>query len=341
MPSPPPTIRPTDLVVPDAGGLFVPAADLWIDPRRPVPRALVTHGHADHARSGSEHYLAAASGAEILRLRLGREISLQTLEFGEVLQVGDARISLHPAGHVLGSAQVRIEVGGDVTVVTGDYKRQPDPSAEPFELVPCRTLVSECTFGLPVYRWPDPSGVMEEVLRWWEENREAGRTSILCGYAFGKAQRLLASLTPLLGDDPPAPILVHGAVERLLPPYRQAGIHFPPTDKAGVEEARAHKGRALVIAPPSAAGTPWTRKFGPVSVGFASGWMRVRGMRRRRAGDRGFVLSDHVDWDGLMDTVEETGAERVLLTHGAATAAVRFLREERGLAAVELPREDR
>lgn len=326
----------TDLVVATPSGLYVPAADVWIDPRRPVPRAIVTHGHADHARSGSGHYLAASSSEDILRLRLRSDTSIETLAFGEVRTVGQARISLHPAGHILGSAQVRIEVDGAVWVVTGDYKREADPSAEDFELVPCHGLVSECTFGLPVYRWPDPTIVLADILAWWEDNRAEGRTSVLCGYALGKSQRLLAGLWALAEEGLPGPILVHGAVDRLLPPYRSAGIDLPPVLRANADTAREHKGSALVVCPPSAAGTPWIRKFNPVSVGFASGWMRLRGLRRRRAGDRGFVLSDHVDWDGLMATVAETGAERVALTHGSVGSAVRWLREERGLDAFEI-----
>ncbi len=320
------------MVIRTDAGLYVPEADLYIDPLRPVHRAVVTHGHADHARRGSEHYLAAASGVGILRKRLGDEARIEAIAFGERRRLGGATLSLHPAGHILGSAQVRIEVGGEVWLVTGDYKRTPDASAEPFESLRCHTLISECTFGLPVYRWPEPDGVFREIERWWVENAAEGRTTLLCGYSLGKAQRLLAGLLPFMeGGGAPGTILVHGAVDELLPAYRAEGIAFPPTERVSVETAREHRGAALVVAPPSAAGTAWVRKLGPVSVGFASGWMRIRGRRRRRSGDRGFVLSDHVDWDGLMATIDESGAERVGLTHGQTGTAMRYLTEERGL----------
>lgn len=327
----PPIVTLTD------AGLYLPAADLHIDPWKGVDRALVTHGHADHARRGSHHYLAAAPGVGILRKRLGADASIQRLPFGEPLRMGGARVSLHPAGHILGSAQVRVEVRGEVWVITGDYKRHPDPTAEPFETVPCHTLISECTFGLPVYRWPDPEEVLDEVVAWWRESAARGRTALLLAYALGKAQRLLAGIgARVAAGEAPGPLLVHGAVDELLPPYREAGVPLPEVTRVTPQTARAGRGRALVVAPPSALGTPWVRKLGPVSTAFASGWMRIRGMRRRRAGDRGFILSDHVDWDGLLTTVRETGAERVGLTHGTTGVAVRYLREE-GWDAFDLP----
>jgi putative mRNA 3-end processing factor len=319
---------PNPLLTLTDAGLYIPEAGVHIDPWRPVDRAVITHGHADHARPGSRHLLTARSGVGILRKRLGEKPAIEGIPFGEVRTIGGARISLHPAGHILGSAQVRVEVGGEVAVVTGDYKRQPDPTAEPFEPVRCHTLVSECTFGLPIYRWPDPTEVFREIVAWWRESAAAGRTALLLGYALGKAQRLLAGVAaegeaagPL-----PGPLLVHGAVAELLPAYRAEGIALPEVDRVTEVTARLHRGHALVVAPPSAQETPWVRKLGPVSVGFASGWMRVRGMRRRRGG-RGFVLSDHVDWEGLLQTVRETGAERVGLTHGTTEPAVRWLRE--------------
>ena len=320
-----------DLVRVTDRGLYCPAADLHIDPWGPVERAVVTHAHADHARPGSDRYLAAASGEAILRARLG-DVRLETVAWGERRRLGDVTLSLHPAGHVRGSAQVRLERGGEVWVVTGDYKVHRDPVAEPFELVPCHTLVSECTFGLPVYRWPDPEGVYRAIDDWWRENREAGRTSVLFGYALGKAQHLLAAVDASAG-----PILVHGAVQRMNEAHEAAGVTLPETRYAGVDEAKATRGEALVIAPPSSGGRPgWMRKFGPTSTAFASGWMQVRGVRRRRAADRGFVLSDHADWPGILEVVRETGAERVGLTHGKTGPMVRYLREE-GWDAWSLP----
>ncbi len=330
---------PDPVVTLSPSGLFVPSAGVHIDPWGPSDRGILTHGHADHARGTTRHALAAASGVGILRARLGRKASVEGVAFGERRRVGDAFLSLHPAGHILGSAQVRIEVPGrGVWVVTGDAKRQADPAAEPFEVVPCRTLISECTFGLPVYRWPDPEEVLAEVVAWWQEEAGAGRNAFLGAYALGKAQRVLAHLAPLqAAGELPGPILLHGSVLRLLPAYRREGVRLPTTrrvTKASVAEAG---GRALVVAPPSAAGTPWARRFEPFSLALASGWMRVRGTRRRRGADRGFVLSDHFDWPDLMRTIEETGAERVGLTHGTTGPAVRYLREERGIDAWSLP----
>jgi putative mRNA 3-end processing factor len=324
-----------------ASGLHVPSADLHIDPWGPSERAIITHGHADHARGTARHVLTAESGVGILQVRLGAGASIQGVAFGERIRVGDATISLHPAGHILGSAQVRIESGGEVWVVTGDCKRQPDPAAEAFEVVECHTLISECTFGLPVYRWPDPETVMEEVMAWWEESAAEGRNVLLGAYALGKAQRVLAHLARIgdragPGGGFPGPILVHGAVERLLPPYLAEGIRLPAVSKATPEAVKAAAGRALVVAPPSAAGTPWARKLDPLSLGVASGWMKLRGTRRRRGADRGFVLSDHLDWPDLLATVSETGAERVGLTHGTTGPAVRYLQEQ-GLDAWSLP----
>jgi putative mRNA 3-end processing factor len=309
----------------DAGGFF-------IDPWRPVERAVVTHAHADHARWGSKHYLGSAAGETVLRARLGDDASIETIPWGERRRVGGAIVSLHPAGHILGSAQVRVEVGGEVWVVTGDYKVDPDPTCAAWEPVRCHTFVTESTFGLPVFRWPAAATVFGEIDGWWRENREAGRTSLLFGYALGKAQRLLAGVDPGIG-----PILVHGAVLKLVEAYRAAGVALPDVLPASVENAKKYRGEALVVAPPSAGGSTWVRKFQPASDAFASGWMAMRGTRRRRAGDRGFVLSDHVDWPQLLEAVSATEAERVWVTHGYTDIVARYLRDERGLDARVLP----
>jgi putative mRNA 3-end processing factor len=328
----PPVVRLTP------AGLYVPAADLFIDPWGPAARAVITHGHADHARGTARAMLTAPTGVPILRTRLGMRPAIEALPWGERRPIGDAILSLHPAGHILGSAQVRIEVDGEVWVVTGDCKTQPDPSSEPFEPVACHTLISECTFGLPVYRWPDPSEVIDDILDWWRECATRGVTALLGVYALGKAQRILAHLaTHPEAEALPGPILVHGAVDGLLPAYREATIPLPPTERALQESVRAAQGTALVLAPPSTAGKPWARKLEPLSLGVASGWMQVRGTRRRRGADRGFVLSDHLDWPALLAVVAESGASQVGLTHGATGAAARFLREERGLDTFEIP----
>lgn len=309
-----------DLVIETSSGLYCPAGDFHIDPWRPVDRAVITHAHADHARPGHAHYLAAAPGEGVLRARLGASISLQALAYGEAVHVGGVRVSLHPAGHVLGSAQVRLEHAGRVWVVSGDYKVQPDPTCAPFEPVRCDCFVTESTFGLPVYRWRPDAEVFAEVDAWWRANAEAGRASLLMGYSFGKAQRVLAGVDRSIG-----PIVVHGAVETLNQAYRAAGVALPPTRLATDVTDKAELKRALVVAPPSVAGSAWTRRFPDPSDAFASGWMQLRGARRRRGVDRGFVLSDHADWPGLQQAIAATGASRVIVTHGYEAVMVRWL----------------
>jgi putative mRNA 3-end processing factor len=275
-------------------------------------------------------YLTAAPGVPILHKRLGEEARVEGIAYGERRTIGGVTVSFHPAGHILGSAQIRLERGGEVWVVSGDYKRQSDPTCTAFEPVPCHTFITEATFGLPVYFWDETAVVAREVLAWWEENRAAGRPSVLFCYALGKAQRLLAELAH--GID--RPIYVHGAVEPLNEIYRRAGISLPPTLPVSEAGRRGDFAGELILAPPSAAGSPWMRRFANASTGFASGWMRVRGARRRGF-DRGFVLSDHADWGELLATIRETGAERVLATHGASDVLSRYLRES-GLDAAPL-----
>lgn len=303
-------------------GLWCEAGGFHVDPWGAVERAVVTHAHGDHLAFGCEHYLTAADGAGLVRSRLGREDGVEGLAYGETRQCNDVRVSLHPAGHILGSAQVRLEHRGEVWVVSGDYKTDPDPTCRPFEPLRCHTFITESTFGLPIYRWPDQAKVFADINTWWRANAAAGEVSILYGYALGKAQRLLAGVDPTIG-----PILVHGAVDRMTALYREAGVALPPTQHALAASGRRGPRDALVIAPPSAAGSAWARRFGEQSSGFASGWMRVRGARRRRGVDRGFTLSDHVDWPSLLQTIDATGAERVLVTHGYSAIVVRWLRE--------------
>ena len=313
---PPPLVTQTDR------GLYCPPGDFYIDPWRPVPRAVVTHAHADHARAGSDRYLCAAPGRHVLQNRLGPEAVIDALPYGQPTEHNGVRVSFHPAGHVFGSAQVRLEHKGHVWVVTGDYKLDPDPTCAPFEPVRCHALLTESTFGLPVYRWAPPHDVFAELNAWWRENRDAGRASLLFGYALGKAQRLLAGLDPDIG-----PIWLHGAVERMTQEYRAAGIRLPPAQPVSAAAPKHNWAGAMIVAPPSAHNSTWSRKFG-ASTAMASGWMRVRGARRRRAVDRGFVLSDHVDWPGLHTAVKQSGAGQVWVTHGFVEPVVRFLREQ-------------
>ena len=303
-------------------GLYCQAGDFYIDPWRSVNRALITHGHSDHARSGSAAYLAQTDSKGILRLRLGEEAKIETIDYGVPIVINDATVSFHPAGHILGSSQIRIEHKGQVCVVSGDYKTQPDPSCRPIEPVRCHTFITESTFGLPIYRFPSPEIINAEINQWWQANAKEGKVSILYAYSLGKAQRLLMSVDASIG-----PIYTHGAVEALNAVYRGCGVLLPKTTYAGEIEKADIARNALVVAPPNAQGSMWTRKFGKSSDAFVSGWMRVRGARRRRSLDRGFVMSDHADWQGLTETIAATGAERVLVTHGYTPPLVRYLCE--------------
>lgn len=320
-----------DLVVQRREGLYCPPGDFYIDPWMPVARAVITHGHGDHARGGMGEYHVTTSGLPILRWRLGEQV-YRHYDYGTCFTLGDATVSFHPAGHVLGSSQVRIEAAGQVWVVSGDYKRQPDPTCPPFEVVPCDVFITEATFGLPVYRWPDTSDVARDIVEWREHCATRGEAAVLFCYALGKAQRVLAELAA--HTDRPA--LLHGAVAAGVEVYRQAGIAMLPTQT--VSETVQQRGRStdyageLIIAPPSAAGSSWMRRFRKAQTGFASGWMRLRGNRRRRNYDRGFVVSDHADWPDLMRTIAETGARRVIATHGNTDAILRTLVEQ-GVAA--------
>jgi len=303
-------------------GLYCRAANFYIDPRQPVENAVITHGHGDHARRGSQHYLAVKDSAGILRARLGEAVNLQTVAYGETVRVNGLRVSLHPAGHILGSAQIRLERGGEVWVVSGDYKIEADATCAPFEPLKCHTFVSESTFGLPVFNWRPQAQIFEAINNWWRQNRERGLTSILLAYALGKAQRIIAGLDSSIG-----PILTHGAVENMNRCYRDAGIMLPPTRPATDAAAKPDFAGALVIAPPAADAPAWTKKFAPAAKAFASGWMQIRGNRRRRSVDRGFVLSDHSDWPGLISAIRQTGAETIWLLHGYTAEMVRWLRE--------------
>lgn len=316
-----------DLITASDKGLYCAAGNFYIDPWRPVEHAVITHAHGDHLRAGSAEYHLALSGMGVARRRLPAEAWLKPLAYGESIPLGSTRVSLHPAGHILGSSQVRVEYGNQVWVVSGDYKRDPDPTCEPFEVTPCDVFISEATFALPAYQWPGTSTVALEILEWWHANKERGVTSVLFAYALGKAQRVLAELSAYTSES----VFVHGAVGALVDAYRDTGVTMLATLPATVSAPTDYAG-ALIIAPPSAAGSPWMRRFGEHRTGFCSGWMRIRGDRRRRGYDRGFVLSDHADWPSLIRTFRETGAKKILLTHGYTDAMCRYL-QERGVDA--------
>jgi putative mRNA 3-end processing factor len=312
-------------------GLFCPPAGIFIDPWKPVDLAVITHAHSDHSRRGMKHYLSHHHSAEVMKLRLGSEISLETIEYNQSIEINGVKLSLHPAGHIPGSSQIRLEYKGQVAVVSGDYKVENDGLSTPFDPVKCNEFVSECTFGLPIYKWETQEEIFRQVNSWWKENASQGRNSVLFAYSLGKAQRILQNLDQSIGE-----VFVHGAVWNTNQALIANGIDLWDVPKVSQEMSKSSFKGSLIIAPPSAMGTSWMKRFGPYRTGICSGWMSVRGTRRRRAADRGFVLSDHADWEGLIQAIEATEAEKVYLTHGNTAAFGKFLQEEKGIDAVEL-----
>jgi putative mRNA 3-end processing factor len=310
------------LIVANPAGLYCPIGGFHIDPWRPVEHAVVTHGHSDHARAGNGVTLCHEDSAPILRYRLG-DIRIETLRYGETVERNGVNISLHPAGHVLGSAQVRLEHKGEVWVASGDYKLEADGTCQAFAPIRCDVFITESTFGLPIYHWRLQAEILAEIERWRRANAEDGRVSVIAAYPLGKAQRILRWLDPSLG-----PIVCHGAVEAMNAVYRSRGVPLPPTTVTRDLSDRKALTRAIVLAPPSALSSPWMRRFGDYSDAFASGWMQVRGNRRRRGIDQGFVLSDHADWPGLLQAIDATGARRIFVTHGGVAPLVRYLGEK-------------
>jgi putative mRNA 3-end processing factor len=312
----------SELLISTEFGLYCPAGDFYVDPWRPVRAAVITHAHSDHAAPGSKVYLTARHGQHLLQARLGTEAEIQAIDYGQRLTFRDVSVSLHPAGHILGSAQVRLERGGEVWVVTGDYKTAPDPTCPAFESVRCHTLITESTFGLPIYRWQSPADTFAAINAWWRNNAAEGIASIVYAYSLGKAQRLLTGLDTSIG-----PVYCHGAVERMNAIYRAGGVALPETRYTGASAEPRDWGGALIVAPTLARGSPWLRRFGTFSSAFVSGWMQIRGARRRRAVDRGFALSDHADWPALVTAIRASEAERVLVTHGFVEPLVGWLNE--------------
>ncbi len=318
---------PNNLIVFTAEGLYCQQADLYIDPWKPVAKAILTHAHADHARPGTQYYLAHQDSATILRYRLGSHIRLETLTYGQQVTINGVEISLHPAGHIIGSAQVRLSYQGETWAVSGDYKLEEDGLSAPFEPVQCHTFITESTFGMPVYRWKDPAEVFGQ---WWRSNQQEGKASVVAAYALGKAQRILKNIDHSIGR-----VYVHGAVANVNEALLADGAVFEGGSRLTAQTDRETLRQSLIIAPPSALNSPWIHKLKPLSTGIASGWMNIRGARRRKAADRGFVLSDHADWPGLNRAIEATGASRVYVTHGYTASFSRWLREK-GLEAYEV-----
>lgn len=304
-------------------GIYCAQADVYLDPWLPVKRALITHGHSDHARPGHGAYLCTEEAAPVIRYRLPEARAIETVRYGETRVIGEVRFSFYPAGHIPGSAQIRVAYRGEVWVFTGDFKLEADGMSTPFEPIPCHSLIMESTFGLPVYRWQPQQVVFDQMNAWWRSNRENGKVSVLSAYALGKAQRILRHLDSTIG-----PLFVHGAIHRVQEIMRSQGLRLPDTSWLTSETPRKAYAGGLVICPPAALGSPWLNRLAPFQTAVASGWMQVRGARRRRAADRGFVLSDHADWPGLNEVVRACGASQVWVTHGYADVFARWLREK-------------
>lgn len=311
-------------------GIYCPEGKFYIDPWRPVKKALITHAHADHSRSGHQHYLAHHHSENIMRQRLGDDIQIETTEYGKSININGVKASFHPAGHIPGSAQIRLEFKGRIAVVSGDYKLEDDGISTPFEPVKCHEFVTETTFGLPIYQWKPQIEIFNEINQWWKQNKENGKTSVIFAYALGKAQRIMKNVDNKIGK-----IYTHGAVENATEALRNTGLQLPKTIKITNDIPKKDYQGNLVIATPASIGTPWMKKLAPYSTGIASGWMMLRGTRRRKAADRGFVLSDHADWNGLIEAVKLSEAETVYSTHGYSNAFTKYLQEQ-GLNAISL-----
>jgi putative mRNA 3-end processing factor len=310
-------------------GIYCAKGDFYIDPWRPVDRAVITHAHSDHARWGSKHYLAHNDTVPLLRLRLGVN-NYQSAQWNESIFINGVKLSFHPAGHIIGSAQVRVEYEGEVWVFSGDYKTTDDGLSGMFEPVKCNTFITESTFGLPIYRWKSQETVYEEIRNWVNSNHEQGIASVLIAYSLGKAQRVIDAI-----QHTGIPIYVHGAIWNTHQTLVDAGFKLPHVQRVLPDTPKEQLKSAIVIAPPSADGSSWMKRFSPYATGVCSGWMQVRGNARRRNADAGFALSDHADWPGLLQAIEATGAQKVFVTHGFQSVLSRYLNEQ-GIEAAEV-----
>lgn len=312
-------------------GIYCPAGDFYIDPWKKVKKAIITHGHSDHARFGHANYLCTHLAKPVIQYRLGTSMKIESTGYGEKTNINGINITFYPSGHIVGAAQVKIESKGETWVVTGDYKLQNDTISTPFEPVKCQNFVTESTFGLPIYRWKPQKKIFEHINSWWYKNKANGTNSILFGYSLGKAQRLLQNIDPSIGK-----IFTHGAIENINTVLRNQGVSLTNTELAKGQDFKTKYKGCLVIAPPSALGTPWLKKFTPYSTGIASGWMALRGARRRQSADRGFIISDHADWNELNMAVKASEAEKVFVTHGYSSIYSRWLSEELNIESEEI-----
>lgn len=304
-------------------GIFCAKADVYIDPWRPVNKAIITHAHADHSRWGMSHYLAHEDSAPVMKHRLGNDIAIETKKYNEPFYINGVKFSLHPAGHIIGSSQIRVEYNQEIWVVSGDYNTQPDSYCPAFEPIKCHHFITESTFGLPVYKWEPTSVIFDQIHQWWQKNQEENKVSVLLAYSLGKAQRLIHHLNPELGK-----IYTHGAIENTNEVLRSNGIRVPTTHRITQNTHAKDLLKQMIIAPPSAQNSAWMNKLKPRSIAMASGWMNLRGAKRRRNTERGFTLSDHADWNGLNQAVAATEAENIYVTHGYKTTFAQWLCEQ-------------
>lgn len=311
-------------------GIFCEQAGVYLDPWKPVDKALISHGHSDHAYFGHKQYLTSTVAKPVIKHRLYLQDNIQSVDYGEAITINGVSFSFHPAGHIPGSSQIRVEYKGEVWVFSGDYKLEHDQISTPFEPIKCHAFITESTFGLPIYKWKPQHEVFADVNEWWRKNQSEGKTSVIAGYTLGKAQRILANVDSSIGK-----IFTHGAVDSINNVLRAQRLELPDAPRISDQIKKEDIKGSLIVCPPSAVGSSWMRRFLPYSLGVASGWMKLRGTRRRRGADRGFVLSDHADWNDLNKAILATGCERVFVTHGYTEIFAQWLRQ-RGLDAKEV-----
>jgi len=310
-------------------GIYCRTGDFFIDPWLPVKTAIITHAHSDHARIGMENYYCHSDSVDILKYRLGTDINILSHSYNKPFKINGVTITYFPSGHILGSAQVRVEYKGEIWVASGDYKLEYDGISPAFEPLKCHTFISESTFGLPIFKWRPQSEIFREINTWWNKNKSEGKASVLLGYSLGKAQRILYNVDHTIG-----PVYAHGAVQNINNIFRNNYPDLPSSIRVAPHMPKSTFRGALILAPTSAIGSSWLNRFEPFSLGMASGWMTLRGARRRKAVDKGFALSDHADWNDLNTVIKETGAERVYVTHGYTAPFARWLKEN-GIEAYE------
>ncbi|PZP48867.1 MAG: ligase-associated DNA damage response exonuclease [Pseudopedobacter saltans] len=310
-------------------GIYCPIGKFYIDPWKPVDLAVITHGHADHAKWGMKKYLCHQFTAPILRSRISPDIQIETLDYHQTIYINGVKLSLHPAGHIIGSAQIRLEYKGKVVVVSGDYKLQNDGITTPFESVKCHEFITESTFGLPIYNWLSIEQQNEQLRQWVLHNQQIGKTSVFIGYSLGKSQRIMKALEGM-GD-----IFVHYSITTLNEAYESVGIDLPAWQPVDLRENVKHLDQQIVLLPPALFDSKVIKKIPNASEAICSGWMQVRGARRWRSADAGFAISDHADWQDLLTAVKATGAEKVYVTHGQTAIFSKYLNEI-GIHAVEL-----